>query len=328
LATIAIIVAFLSLAILGEILILWALARLFNAPNNRWRHAVIAFVLAIPLSIVQVPAERFLLNDGNATALKIGVFWTIVLACLLLQFLIVKKTFKLSLPRSVGYFFANLICAAAFALGASAFLRTALLHPYACNKLACAPTLIGAHRVDKCPNCGGTLFVRAIEPESPGSGLDDRANDGICEKCHKFSVAKNPSVENRRPDLVISSLFLAPGRWDLVTYAPPDRSSKEQVIFVGRVVGLPGETVVIKDGAVYINGKKLSPPPGIAGIEYLATFVDREAPKQLGQDEYCVLGDFSKNSLDSRYFGAVPRKNINGVVTVCYWPPNRWRIWR
>ncbi len=335
--TLIIIVTFIALVIAGSILILWALARLFNAPNNRWRHAVIAFLLAIPPSIVQVMAERFLLNGGNATGQKVGLFWAIVLGSLLLQFLIVKMTFKLSLPRSVGYFFANLICEAALALGASAFLRTALVHPYACNKLACAPTLIGAHRVDKCPNCGATLFVRATEPESPVSGLDDRANDGICEKCKKFSVAKNPSVENHRADLVMSALFLAPKRWDLVTYAPPDRSSKEQVIFVGRVVGLPGETVVVKDGAVFINGQKQPPPPEIAGIEYLseivegypaATFVDRESPDQLGQDEFCVLGDFSKNSLDSRYFGPVPRKKINGVVTVCYWPPNRWRIWR
>lgn len=337
LATIAITAAFLLLTILVSILILWLLARLFRAPNSKWRHAVVAFVLSIPLSMVVVLAERFLLNEDSSTVLQFVLFCAILLGCEILQFWTFKVIFKLTLLRSVGYFFANLICAAVFAAGAAAFFKTTLVHPYVCSKLACAPTMIGVHRVDKCPNCGGKLYVREIDASWPVPMENTHANDGICENCHKFSVAKNPSAQHFGADFVMSAHFLTPKRWDLVTYAPPDRSAEEQVIFVGRVVGLPGETVVIKDGAVFINGQRQSPPPEIAGVEYdsdlvedfpAATFVDREAPKLLGQDEFCVLGDFSENSLDSRYFGPVPRKKLNGVVTVCYWPPSRWRIWR
>lgn len=336
-ATIAITAAFLLLTILVSILILWLLARLFRAPNSKWRHAVIAFVLSIPLAVLILFAERFLIRDESSNNQNVALFWVIVLACQLLQFLIYKVNFKLSLPKSVGYFFSHLICEAAVALGAAAFFVTTLVHPYVCSKLACAPTLIGVHRIDKCPNCGGKLYVREIDASWPVAMTNTHANDGICENCHKFSVAKNPSAQHFGADSVMSAHFLTPKRWDLVTYAPPDRSAEEQVIFVGRVVGLPGETVVIKDGSVFINGQRQSPPPEIAAVEYdsdlvegfpAATFVDREAPKLLGQDEFCVLGDFSENSLDSRYFGPVPRKKLNGVVTVCYWPPSRWRIWR
>jgi signal peptidase I len=100
---------------------------------------------------------------------------------------------------------------------------------------------------------------------------------------------------------------------------------------------LPGETVTIKDGAVVINGEKMMPSAEIAWLQYesgvvpgygISKFVVADKPHQLDEDEYCVLGDISINSLDSRYFGTVKRDAIKAVVTVCYWPPSRWRIWR
>ncbi len=107
-----------------------------------------------------------------------------------------------------------------------------------------------------------------------------------------------------------------------------------------RLVGLPGESIHIQDGAVWVDGKKQTPPEEIRGIEYVTmprSWGTLDRPALLGKDEYFVLGDFSARSRDSRLWiegapghnpFAVPKSYIKGVVTHTYWPPSRWRIHR
>jgi signal peptidase I len=100
--------------------------------------------------------------------------------------------------------------------------------------------------------------------------------------------------------------------------------------YVKRLVGLPGEAVFIKDGAIWVNGAKLDPPESVRHVKY-APHGDiglPENPWKLQQGECIVLGDFPQIAADSRYFGIVPDGNIEGVVTVRYWPYSRWHIWR
>jgi signal peptidase I len=105
-------------------------------------------------------------------------------------------------------------------------------------------------------------------------------------------------------------------------------------VLVKRVVALPGEEVVLKEGAVWVNGVRLTTPAPIARLEYAplaghpGPLDSPDRPWRLKDDEFCVIGDFTKNSSDSRVFGAVPRSGIVGVVTVLYWPPARWQVWR
>jgi type IV secretory pathway protease TraF len=110
-------------------------------------------------------------------------------------------------------------------------------------------------------------------------------------------------------------------------------------------VGLPGETVAIREGAVWIDGKKQALPDSCNGLEYLdqiegwptALWGSKAKPATLGPDEYFVLGDFSARSKDSRLWEkgapghppyAVPASYVVGVVTHIYWPPNRCCILR
>jgi hypothetical protein len=112
-----------------------------------------------------------------------------------------------------------------------------------------------------------------------------------------------------------------------------------------RLVGLPGEELFIKDGAIWIDGTRLNPPAEIAPLQFTdarersvgETWGSPERPAKLGADEYFVLGDFALRSSDSRVWTyetdghppyAVPRSYIEGVVTLIYWPPGRWRVFR
>ena len=87
------------------------------------------------------------------------------------------------------------------------------------------------------------------------------------------------------------------------------------------MIGLPGETVQIKKGKVYINGKKLK-----SDIYGIAKYIDEpgiaEEPLELGKDEYFCLGDNRPVSYDSRYeeVGPVHRSEILGKVWIRIWP--------
>ena len=102
-------------------------------------------------------------------------------------------------------------------------------------------------------------------------------------------------------------------RGDVVVFwYPLDRSKS----FIKRVVGLPGETIEIRAGNVFVNGKELPdqyvPSGYLDGSNYAA--------RRLPQDEYFVMGDHRDSSNDSRVFGPVPRQFIYGKAVFAYWP--------
>ena len=93
----------------------------------------------------------------------------------------------------------------------------------------------------------------------------------------------------------------------------------ESQLFIKRVIGLPGETVQIIDGYVYINGEKLDES---YGSDVMNTAGIAQDPIVLGPDEYFVLGDNRNNSEDSRYaaVGNIKRSDITGRAWLRIWP--------
>jgi len=106
-------------------------------------------------------------------------------------------------------------------------------------------------------------------------------------------------------------------RGDVVVFwYPLDRSKS----FIKRVVGLPGETVEIRQGRVYVNGKRLSEPYVPPQFTDVSTF----GPVRVPPDEYFVMGDHRASSNDSRVFGPVPNRYIYGKAVFAYWPMERF----
>ncbi len=116
----------------------------------------------------------------------------------------------------------------------------------------------------------------------------------------------------------ISYRFQDPNRGDMVVFNPPVAlETQHKDAFIKRIVGLPGETVEIKSGRVYINQKPIVEPYIKAAPEY--TMAAIVVPK----DQYFVLGDNRNNSYDSHYWGYVPREKIIGRAVLRTWPMNR-----
>ena len=102
-------------------------------------------------------------------------------------------------------------------------------------------------------------------------------------------------------------------RGDVVVFwYPLDRTKS----FIKRVVGLPDDTVEIREGQVYVNGKMLIEPYLQGESEDLGAFSATRIPA----GEYFVMGDHRNSSNDSRIFGPVPRSFIYGKAVFAYWP--------
>lgn len=106
-------------------------------------------------------------------------------------------------------------------------------------------------------------------------------------------------------------------RGDVVVFwYPLDRTKS----FIKRVIGLPGETVEIRAGHLFINDKEWMEP-------YVpASYLDGSSygPKVIPPSEYFVMGDHRDSSNDSRVFGSVPRQYIYGKAVFAYWPVNHF----
>lgn len=111
-------------------------------------------------------------------------------------------------------------------------------------------------------------------------------------------------------------LFHPPARGDIVVFHPPESSDTP---FVKRVIALPGETVAVRSGRVYVDGRPIAEPYIAGPARYLYPREGRDLVVPDGM--VFVLGDNRNNSRDSHAFGPVGLDSIIGKAVVSYWPP-------
>jgi signal peptidase I len=125
-----------------------------------------------------------------------------------------------------------------------------------------------------------------------------------------------PTLHNGEYILVdkLTYRFRSPERGDVVVFVFPEDHSLD---YIKRVIGIPGDHVVIKNKHVYVNGVALNEPYIAAEPTYApCTYCDVTVPK----GQLFVMGDNRNNSSDSHEWGLLPRDNVIGRAWVSYWP--------
>ena len=113
-------------------------------------------------------------------------------------------------------------------------------------------------------------------------------------------------------------------RGDIVVFDPPETWSAGNVPFIKRVIGLPNDTVNLRDGAVYVNGIKLEEPyvntDGDGNPQTTDPSPGGATEWVVPPDQILVMGDNRQNSADSRTFGPIEVDHVIGRAWLRYWP--------
>jgi signal peptidase I len=139
-----------------------------------------------------------------------------------------------------------------------------------------------------------------------------------------LSISMEPNLIADQRLLIsrMSYLFGEPERGDIVVFMPPNQPAGEPPL-IKRLIGLPGETVSIRDTYLYVNGVQLEE-------DYLKEPCDPfrcpDQSWQLGAEEFFFMGDNRNHSHDSRAFGPIQRGQIVGKAVLRWWPPAKWGI--
>lgn len=315
---------------LGFLLLQLAVQAWFLQLGARWaRVPRVSFLWAMLTTFASILAAYAVEAAGTTMAPEGPSRGLILLGLSLAVMWVVTATMlKASFGRGILAWLPTLAPIAAAIAMTFLVVRPYLFEAFAGSSNAMAPTLLGAHRRIACPVCNGPAFASAASQAA------------ICaEHFHMTQPTVNDSVLGS-PDRFLANKFLSPRRWDIVVYRSPSEPSNR---YVARVAGLPGETVIIRNGKVFTDGREQTPPASIARLSYTTPdqFPPRagtdDQPARLGADEYFVLGDFSKLAADSRLWThgapghppyAVPASYVEGVVTHIYWPLSRMRTVR
>lgn len=145
-------------------------------------------------------------------------------------------------------------------------------------------------------------------------------NTYLGQRTRVYGDSMNPTLTDKDQLLMNKFTYLLsdPQRFDVIIF---QYTGGEQDYYIKRVIGLPGETVQIVDGEIYIDGEVLKTDFMVEGI---TEGKRAKEPIVLGEDEYFVLGDNRQNSKDSRdeAVGNVNRVQILGKASFRIWPLN------
>jgi signal peptidase I len=166
-----------------------------------------------------------------------------------------------------------------------------------------------------------SLFVRTWVVQAfkiPTGSMENNLLIGDHLLVNKFVFAPTPTSLERAvlPVRIIH-------RGDIVVFKYPEQPERD---FIKRVIGLPGETIELRNKKVYVNGNPLDEPyvhflePSHEDAEITSFDVrERYGPVTVPSHQYFVMGDNRDNSQDSRYWGFLPRSYIKGKALMIYW---------
>jgi signal peptidase I len=325
---------FASVSLLIAWLLTYIATRWMAAPGaTAGRAAAVVLVVAVLQACIVAGLQLLPPSLANSLLYICGAF----LLALLSPLLIYRIAYH-AVGRQLLGFIGVQVLHAVVGVGMIWLMRLYASESFALTANSMAPTLYGPRLEAVCQKCGGQAVVtHNIEAREFGRRIGIEPQP--CLQCGTLTRFDD-SHEGLPADRFAVEKLSTPGRWDLVAFRVPD---SPETIYVKRLVGLPGETITIRDGFVHANGQKQVPPSDAGKLWYTTNYAelgensrdplnpgplkgDEANPIRLGDDEYFMLGDHTRRSLDSRYFGPIRRHAFIGVASVIYWPPERWRL--
>lgn len=258
-ATFVFIFLFVGLGILQ--IILWAWLLRFGL---RWAKVQDVTTRDIILTTVMVTAIQLALYAAIWVATPMFGDRPLMLAVLqMAQVLLVPCctiwfVFKIRFLRAVQAWLPTWFSALAMVLVCFCILRPFVCESFVNATNAMAPTLLGYTWRSTCVECGNKNYC------SPPD-LSNSLRTAICDKFH-VSEMSNVEPNEFLPDRILVAKFLRPNRWDMIVFRYPADPS---TLFVMRVVGLPGESIHIEDGAVWVNGVRSEPPDALLSLIHI-----------------------------------------------------------
>jgi len=171
------------------------------------------------------------------------------------------------------------------------------------------------------------LIIRTCVVQSfkiPSGSMEDTLVIGDCLLVNKFLYGiKMPFVDFRLPSL------RNPKQGDVIVFKYPEDRSK---VFIKRLIGVPGDVILVRDKLVYVNGILYRNPHEVHKdpqvLPRALTLRDNFGPVQVPPNAYFVMGDNRDNSFDSRFWGFVGSADVVGLAVIKYWSweRNRWRV--
>jgi signal peptidase I len=321
--SIAIIVAFLFIAIALQASIVWLAARCCRLERRGWWRAMWIVVLRLVMSFALVVFLSFL--DDEACGYILRLVLEFVIDALLTIYLF-KRLFGGTTGKAIGAWAIQFVFSAVAGIGLITAIHT-LVHAYTASSSSMSPNLRGYHVIEVLSN-GNHLIVAANDPRDVHPLQPGTMSGGIVAETFEYKETPRPAVHTNTADRFICNKTKFPERWEIAVYKSPEDQS---TLYVKRLVGLPGEQIEIRNGAVSVNGERLSPPERLGPIRYSLENARFDENGEgfaitLGADEYFVLGDNANKSADSRILGPLKRDAIVGVADLIYWPPSRWRL--
>ena len=326
----------LAMTLLLMVMLNRAALRWLKSSATSWRRIVIG-TFSGQLAAIIVAVPFIYLTLGTTDPVKsLAIAGAGLVAGIVVECAVLMAIFRVSIRGSFLLYILK-----QFVVGTFAFVSAFLIQQYLCQSFRCqlnsmAPTILGDHITSACPNCGSSAYC-----SPPGNNLASESPLMICEA--HFHMVNHDKYDKRTvaADHFLTATYMKPRRWDIVVIQYPEDPSK---LFVERLIGLPGEEITIVEGSVLVRQE---PPESLKGLRYefeksdspfpVTIWGTTDHPAKLSQDEYFVLGDFSRRSNDSRYWQrgeeghppyAVPAANLKGVVTHIYWPFDRMKVLR
>jgi len=190
-----------------------------------------------------------------------------------------------------------------------------LVQPFAVVSGSMTPTLLGPHRTFACAHCGKRNVLPAEVVERPGFVL-------YCPACRTAGPALDTLHVVPGDRLLVDRgafLLRSPRRWEVIAFRLPSQASH---IAVKRIIGLPGETLELRQGKFTVDGAPITPPRGVFSADIPETGPDYSTPPSyhgplrwtLGPSEYFVAGDYAELSDDSRLWPAGPGVDAQLIV--------------